>query len=129
MEFLQYYTLFTEATKSKEDREAGNSFSHSFTGQDDDVEVNLFNQKCDSIDNYYLINKSIQVIDPWAPPETTEDPLLYDYDPDDRAISSTDCDCPSDCEETIYFMEMTQSRNEKKRRLFNIIIVDFYNYN
>jgi len=89
-------SAYAEATKSKEDREAGNSFSHSFTGQDDDVEV----------------------IDPWAPPETTEDPLLYDYDPDDRAISSTDCDCPSDCEETIYFMEMTQSRNEKKRSSF-----------
>ena len=70
----------------------GNS-QHSFTGQDDDEYGQYF--------------------DPWADPETTEDPLAYDYDPDDRAISSTDCDCPSDCEETIYFMEMTQSRNMK----------------
>ena len=55
---------------------------------------------------------------------------LFGHDDDsDNLETSSDCKCPSDCEETIYFMEMTQSRNEKKRRLFNIIIIDYYNYN
>ena len=81
----------TEATKTKEEREGwSNSYDD---GQEDEEE-------------------DMQNFDPWAE-TTTQDPLFDDYDTDDRAISSTDCDCPSDCEETIYFMEMTQSRNMK----------------